>query len=309
MRPRFAAVAAAAILLLSSAAPSRAAELYFGAPAPAVGLHVPVEIGVFLDTQGAAVNAVEGTITFPADRLTPTLVRDAGSVVSLWIERPAIAPGRVRFSGVIPGGFTGPRGPLFSVVFEATAEGAVAIQAADDRILLNDGQGTPAALTHAPLALTVRAGAATPPFLLPHDAEAPEPFAVRVAHDPNLLNDRWFAAFNAQDKQSGIDHYELAELPAAGTWLRWFRSTPAWRIAESPAPLADQRGWSDVYVKAVDRSGNARTASATAPVPPPWYERDWFLVILAGVLALAYASARVTKNLWRKPPADSARPL
>ena len=92
----------------------------------------------------------------------------------------------------------------------------------------------------------------------------------------DLFGGALYVVFVASDKESGIDHYEVAE--------RRFPSEPLqWEHAESPFRLSDQYETSDIVIKAVDRAGNERTTTLTRAQ----YFRPYELGGLAVVLILA----------------------
>ncbi|MBI2552806.1 hypothetical protein HYW17_05935 [Candidatus Uhrbacteria bacterium] len=135
--------------------PANGAELYFGAPAQELESGRITEVGVFLDTQGEEINAVEGVVVYPK-LLELQGVREDNSMISIWIERPHPSASGVEFSGITPGGFSGSRIYLFSLVLRAKKAGEAEITARQDRALINDGAGTPAPLTRAPLTLSIK---------------------------------------------------------------------------------------------------------------------------------------------------------
>lgn len=283
----------AAALGLLFALPAQAAQVYFGAPGPSFGVGAAVDVGVFLGSEGESVNAVEGTIRFPGDLLRLTDVRPAGSVVSFWVEQPRLGETGVRFAGIVPGGFQGDRGPLFSLTFEALKAGKATIDASQVSVLRNDGAGTPASVRPAPMALDILPNGPQPAFLLPKDTEVPEPFTPTLASDPNLFDGAWFAAFAAEDKQSGVATYEVKEGPPADSVRTFFDRAP-WRLAESPYKLERQDGTTRVLIRATDRAGNQRVAELPARVPTPWYEQKLLWGILVAVTVLGGGIA-----LWR----------
>src|SRR5258708_32690240 len=75
-----------------------------------------VSVTIALDTENESINAVEGTLLVPPT-FEITDVRDGNSIVSFWLERPR--PDSLRFSGVIPGGYHGPHGELFTLSLRA----------------------------------------------------------------------------------------------------------------------------------------------------------------------------------------------
>ncbi len=275
-----------AALGLACALPAQAAQVYFGTPGPSFGTGAAVDVGVFLGSDGESVNAVEGNIRYPANLLKLTDIRPAGSVVNFWVEQPRLAdPGDVRFAGIIPGGFSGDRGALFSLTFEAVNAGNATLDATQVSVLRNDGAGTAADVRPAPISLEIKANGPQPAFLLPTDKEAPETFTPSLASDPNLFDGAWFAAFVAEDKQSGVGQYEVWEGPAADSVRSWF-VRPHWRLAESPYRLERQDGRSRVFVRVTDRAGNQRVAELPARFPASWYEQKLLWGILVTITVL-----------------------
>jgi len=210
-------------------------------------------------------------------------------VISYWIDRPAASGDTLHFSGMIPGGYSGPKGMLLTLVFKAKQEGTGAISVSNVNAFLNDGQGTAVSSTGMTLPFTVTQNPQPAADLAQArllDTDPPEPFAVDVSRDPNLLDGKLAAMFAAQDKGSGIDRYFVLEsirpVDASGT-------DPAlWKLAESPYALQDQSGRSIVYVKAVDRSGNQRIGYwAPRAEPVPFYLTRWFYGILLIIVVLA----------------------
>src|SRR3989304_7978924 len=179
------------------------AELYFGAHSKEVGVEKNFEIGVFVNTEGELVNAIEGEVIFPPD-LEFVEIRDGNSILNLWIKRPQLKEaGQVSFAGVIPGGYFGGRGYLFSLILRARREGSITITTSDEKILLNDGQGSPTGVRRAPLSVNVSERAITEEFSPPLDSDPPEPFTPIITRNPNLFDNQYFLVFATQDKGSG----------------------------------------------------------------------------------------------------------
>ena len=83
-------------------------------------------LSVFVNTDNETLNAFSGTMQYPADILSEKEIRDGDSIVNFWVDRPAVqtikngdSKGSISFSGIIPNGFSGQKGFLFSVVFRA----------------------------------------------------------------------------------------------------------------------------------------------------------------------------------------------
>lgn len=238
------------------------------------------QVDLYLDTQLDSINALEGRLVFPPESLTLKEVRDGNSIINFWVERPTNNQEPVQFSGIIPGGYTFPRGLVLSLIFEAkgTGEGAIGLESA--RTLLNDGKGTAAALSSASTLFRISSTTsnAIPPAPGIQDTDAPEPFTPELAHDASSFGGKWFLSFATQDKGSGIDHFEIRET----TW--W--GDGSWVVGASPYVLQRQDPGRKIFVKAVDRAGNERTQS-TNPVGAPRIPYEFF--VLLGILCLIVA--------------------
>ena len=278
------------------AIPVFAAELYFGTHTKEAGVSQYIEAGVFLNTEGESINAVEGSVSFPSLLLLPKEIWNGNSIVSLWVEEPFLErEGALRFSGVIPGGYEGNKGHLFSVIFQAQEEGKAVLDVLSARTLLNDGEGSESSLRVSPMELTIGSELKGPEVLFPYDPDAPESFIPQISQDPNLLEGRWFLVFATQDKASGIDHYEVRETRPGISAL-----FPKWQVTESPHVLQDQELKSSIFVKAVDKKGNERVAALPAQNPLKWYENSGILVIIVGVGVLGLLYALWTKRKFLK---------
>ncbi|MCH7828251.1 hypothetical protein IH982_00035 [Patescibacteria group bacterium] len=284
------------LFILAVPAPASAAEIFFGTHSEEVGLGQQFEVGVLLNTQGQDVNAVGGTILFPADALELKAIYEGSSITSFWVQKPALRQqGEVVFSGVMPGGIEDSKGFLFSLVFLAKGETSVTFKTTEERILLNDGQGSAALIERAPATLRITKTATGEEFVVLLDAEAPESFTPQIARDPNIFEGKWFVVFATQDKTSGIAGYSVLET------TRVERQEDAkWLAAESPYLLRDQELKSYIFVKALDKAGNERIAVLSPKNPKQWYENPVAFGIL-GLLVLVFLSmlyfARKKKRL------------
>ena len=275
-----------------------AAEISLEAVPERVGGGDMVRVSVILDSI-IPVNAFAGMLSYDAAMLEPIATSDGNSVISIWIARPAVPEGgtSIPFSGITPGGFSGNRGMLFSVLFRAKAAGSASVFLGDVEVLRNDGAGGEEPVRAHALTLSLekqsRGG-----YAEPDDQAAPEPFFVYLGDDPELFGGRRYIVFTAVDKLSGIDHYAIAETRLPSFLLRLL--PPSWEIvSEGPYALSDQRLVSAVHIKAVDRAGNERLT-----VFPPsrlftGYEKLAFLAILLTVVFLSQKKwgRRFGKNL------------
>lgn len=248
---------------------------------PSVRFHIKVDepicsgdefvASVLIDAPDAAVNAAQGTFLYDPAQLTPVAVRYGNSILRYWVQPPSLpeTSGEIPFIGGLPyPGFIGNGGPIMSVVFRAEGSNTdTALSfASDAQAILNDGQGT-AADTQAEamtIALVERKAAicSTAPERKDvfEDSTQPEPFDVIIAQSEKAFSGEYFAAFDAVDKGTGIDHYEVRESSL-------YQSTP-WFNTSSPYHLQTQGGQVLVEVRAVDGAGNMRYASASQELTP-----------------------------------------
>lgn len=102
-------------------------------------------VNVLVSSPDQSVNAVSGSLIFPADKLQVTSISKVGSVVNFWVQEPTYSnvTGSADFEGVILNpGFTGASGKVVVVNFRAKASGIASISYAAGSILANDGNGT-----------------------------------------------------------------------------------------------------------------------------------------------------------------------
>ncbi|MBI2099628.1 hypothetical protein HYT45_04475 [Candidatus Uhrbacteria bacterium] len=275
------------LYFLFSSVPAFAATLFLEG-AKTVGLNKPFEVMLILNAEGEFLNAYEGKITYPFGNLELKEIRDGNSFVNFWIERPKLPEKcdktcEVAFAGITPGGYSGSSGLVFSLIFVPAKAGVAEVGIKGTRVLRNDGAGTPATLSSKGLILNIKEGFEAPEAGEIKDNELPEPFTITLSRDPNIFDDKYFIVFAAQDKQSGIDRYEVQER------RRRQPDSELWQKAESPYLLADQELQSYIFVRAIDKAGNERLSSL-APIVVSFYKNYlfWIMAILAGAAAYAF---------------------
>ncbi len=279
------------IISLLVLTPVSAAQFYFGTNTTQLPLGYPSEVGVFLNTEGVSTNAFEGEIVIP-DGVEVAEIRTANSIATIWIEQPHYREGVILFSGITPGGFTGSQGYLFSIIAVSRNTEPVTFASRNERVLLNDGEGTDAGIVHGSVTLGSTTVTSTDNvFIPPYDAEIPDSFTPMITRDPHIFDGQYFAVFATEDKGSGIWGYEVAE---RRNWFGELKSYDqlAWESAQSPYVLQDQTRKSTVYIKAIDYAGNERVVT----VPPRdmvLYEHPlvWCIlgsVVIVSVLLFAY---------------------
>lgn len=259
---------------------SHAAGVFFEAPARVFAPNEEFEVSVFLDGTGTSVNAAEGTVRFPNDLLELKEVRDGNSAMNFWIQRPqAGASDSVAFSGITAGGFSGPRNPLFSMIFRAKRPGLGSIRFEESQAFQNDGLGTKLPISSAPFAVSISNSrpASTIAITTFADSDQPEAFRPYIGSDPTVFSGRYFLVFSTQDKGSGIDHYEVKE-----------GQFGSFSPAVSPYELKDQSLSKTLYVKAVDKKGNEIVVAVGAYNPGWLYQYILIAVILMALGLFAY---------------------
>jgi|GEM_PF-507016 len=106
-------------------------------------------VDVFVDSENETINAVEGLLSFPKNKLEIVEASKGGSILQLWTDEPSYSneKGEIIFSGGIPQGFQG-KGKLLSIIFLAkdSSEKVPIMFLEDSKVLLHDGKGTKALL-------------------------------------------------------------------------------------------------------------------------------------------------------------------
>lgn len=284
----------ASALFLMLPLPSLAASLSIAPSKTSIGKNQQVSFTIKLNTDGALINAVEGTLSFSHSNMMITSVQRGGSMVNFWVEDPsakisqANTNGSLRFSGIVPGGFSG-SGQLMTIVFQAIAPGKPQVSISQAQMLLNDGEGTAIALNSPGAGITITnatiqenpetTNTLTPDKLPANgvsttadDSDLPEAFSPFVTRDKNVFDNQYFLIFNTQDKGSGISHYKVQE--GSGELKR----------AESPYVLENQSLTEPITVIAVDNTGNERSETIM-PTHTPLTTK----IILFGTIAVLLA--------------------
>jgi hypothetical protein len=294
------------ILFAASAQDAQAARLIFEKNSNRVANGI-ISISVKLDAEGENINAFEGAISF-TPHLVLVSVADTDVLAPMWHKPPALRDSLLTFAGIIPGGYEGSMSTawkgtrperLMTLTFRALQTGTAKISLDNVQILLNDGKATPAAINPTePLTFEIMPEhvARQAEDLIRTDLFPPEAFTPEIRREAAYLEGKYFVVFSAQDRQSGIDHYEIAELS-----IQVENSDPrlVWRVAQSPYILKDQTLSKFVYVKAVDRQGN----EAVVVIPPTVVGKASFttlalfiIVLVAGGIALLLFKRKIRRK-------------
>lgn len=248
-------------------------------------------VEIFLNSPSEAINALEGQINF-SSTLKLKAINFKGSVVSLWLTEPREEKlGAIIFAGVLPGGFKGAMGSrealkegnIFSLQFEALEEGNAEISFDDSKVYINDGNGTLGELTKKNLSFSVLPTTDAPKNeSIALDQTLPEPFTPDIIEGEPFGHEGSVLIFNTQDKDSGIDHYEIAYSNIPNI-LMWKSQWLTWREAESPFLISsDSPSKLFIYVRALDNSGNVRIETIRSSNIP----FSIYIYLLIGIIVL-----------------------
>lgn len=121
------------------------ASLYFSPSSKTYKVGSNFTVSVFVSSKDQAMNAAQGKISFPTDKLKVVSVSKGGTIIDLWTQEPSFSnsAGTVNFEGIVLNpGFKGSSGKMISITFNAKAVGDAVVSFASGSILANDGQGT-----------------------------------------------------------------------------------------------------------------------------------------------------------------------
>lgn len=295
---RIVAAAIAFIAFVPFAA--NAAVLYVNPTEGEHGLSDTFIADVRLDNQNECVNAMSVEVRYPTDTLRAVDFSKGNSILSLWIEEPKINTdtGVVTFSGGIPGGYCGriPGDPVlsnvlgkivFSVIGAEKKEATISITDAS-QVYLNDGQATRATLVTQSAVFQIKPTplSSSNPWLneVGNDTTPPDDFVVTVESTARVFGGNYYAVFSTQDKQSGIDHYEMFE-------------RGVWQTVTSPHELKDQYLLASVQVKAIDKAGNERLGTYVEGSAAPRVPKESGYPVVIFVIAVLLG---IGLYMWRR---------
>lgn len=105
-------------------------------------------VSVVVDSANQAMNAADGVINFPTDKLKIIDLSKNASIFNLWVQEPSYSNngsgiGNARFEGVVLNpGFTGSNGKILNITFQPIRAGTATVSFARGSVLANDGNGT-----------------------------------------------------------------------------------------------------------------------------------------------------------------------
>jgi len=297
---------------------TKASSLYFEPKDVEVGNDSNFTIDLKIDVEDC-MNVVEGYIGFDKEHFKLLDFMTGVSIINLWVEQPQEtdmekinADGLIHFAGGIPGGYCGkiPGDPGLSnvvarLVFASkNIDQGIEEKISSDikilegtRVLMNDGLGS-----EDPILKRSDAKVTISKSVMPNDKAwqneinsdkiPPEPFVIELHHSEKMYDGKYSLVFYTNDKQSGMDYYEVLEIrpneiigkKQKRNPLDYFgigEKTVGWKKAQTPYLLEDQDMRSTIKVRAVDKAGNERVVEYTPPesiVGKPFYLK-WQAVV------------------------------
>ena len=265
-----------ALLLVFVSVQTHAMSLYFEKPESEIRVGDTVILHAYLDTGNVEINGIEGTVKVNG----PVSVQNlsvAGSVFSLWPNKPSLSGEEISFVGGSPSGVFGKKNKAFSIIFRATEIGKINFSVKIADVFLNDGKGTRLAVVGANETVEVLAAGKEVKNelsdLIVNDKTLPNPFKIELGQDANIAAGKYFISFYATDDASGINRYEVRE-----------NNLPAVRSGNTYV-LEDQSLKGVVEVKAIDNAGNFRIETIELK------EKKSNLILLIGALILIILAA------------------
>lgn len=206
---------------------------------------------VILDTEGEKINVIEGEIKINTNNLSITEMNVGGSIFSLWPNKPSLDNNVISFVGGSPEEIKGKNLKVFDIAIKANSEGDIKLSSENIKVYLSDGSGTSIDIARTESNIVSKIGSGQTQnellTLIENDKRSPEKFEIELGQDDNSFDGLYFISFNAVDKDSGIDRYEITEgefssVRSGNTYV-----------------LRDQTLQSEITVRAYDKAGNERS--------------------------------------------------
>ncbi len=280
-------------LFFSIYSKANAAELFFEPREIDIAVNHTEKVEIFLNTGDSEnINALEINVEYPLEFLKLNDWSNGNSIINLWIKEPENKEGIFSFQGIIPGGYFGKNGLLMTLYFEGRREGTTEIKIKNNsQILLNDSLGTSAETFFSPTTINIKISEEEPPKFEFTEKIPSEPFTPIISRSDEMYDGNYFLVFSTQDKNSGIDYYEVSE------------GERPFEIARSPHLLKNQKLNEDIRVRAIDKAGNVRTEiipAEKAEIKKDKFKEILFFGVLLLLITVLVISAKYLYNKVRK---------
>ncbi len=271
---------------VSLSTPLYAAEINFTVVPNDVRGDTATIVAVYVDPEGASLNALEGTIGFlgpAADDLSLVVIETGDSALSLWQLDPIyLAEDKViRFVGGATESIEQKR-LLFRIRIFSPKSGDLTMAWLNGSAHADDGLGTTVNISSRSLAIALMQS--EPNLINPSSADSRPPYfdTVYMTYDPESYGGKKFITFHATDDLSGIARYEVIERDVLST------------VQDGVYVLRDQVNEIPITIVAYDKAGNS--ISIKVPFVSTWVY--WLAVCTALsvlIAVLVYRSMRRTK--------------
>jgi hypothetical protein len=239
-----------------------------------------VLVEVFADAENDSINTLSGVVTVYPKEVAVSKIQNGDSVINLWVESPFFdsKTNSIAFSGLTPGGFTGKR-LVFSFVVKSEESIPIVVDIKEVLALKNDGNGTEAKVKtkNSKIVISSTTDNSVVSFT---DITPPEEFVPVLGYSQDVFDGKAFVSFIAQDKGSGIDHYEF-------TYAYFWPSSDGWKPTTGSFEIGKEGLSKKIFIKAVDRLGNERVVSV---VGPSYYQTLslWVILIILFICVLFF---------------------
>ena len=235
-------------------------------------------VDLYLDTEQKAINAVSGKVTIVGPTFVGTTstvddamlrrIHDGDSIVGAWLSKADVSdPKQITFSGIVPGGITTEKGKVMTLYFLSRTPGVINLTVTGT-VFEDKASGVPLTLRPNSVVVPIREGSSGALSSTPPRLDITPPYGVKaiIAQNDKMFGGKPFVIINAKDKESGIATHDLLEVsrPYDMATLSHDVTLP-WRRVENPAALLYPLETTYVYVRVIDREGNATIISASSP--------------------------------------------
>ncbi len=294
------------ILVSISVFSTHAAELNFSSPKLVEDSENLYTSNLNLNTQGDNINTLEVSCRFPEDKFALKNILTGDSLLNFWIQKPEVENGILHFIGTIPAGYLGNNGKILTLVFQPKDTNTVLnLEVLNNgknpsRVFLNDPLATEKIIQTNNYSLNVPADTNSETATNLTDVVSPEPFTIAISPSSALPKNNVFVIFNANDADSGIDHYEMAQADLTNDFYN--NPSTQWQKVESPAVINVSQAKKFLAIKAIDKFNNTTIAVADLkPSPTRLMTRNLFTVgivlfIIILIISSSYGCWRVRRK-------------
>jgi hypothetical protein len=261
-------------------------------------------VEVYADPEADSINAVIGTLSYPAEYFMLDSVSTVNSVISMWLESPKETSQfdisglkHIHFEGAIPGGFQGIRsasyegpkqGLVMTVKLKAKKPGVALVILEEAALLLHDGKATKVSTPVISKEIVISPGVVrTNTKKIESKYVQNTSLTIFRIRNELVANNSLTLVIVDDTTRRTIDHYEVAETT---NYSPEDVSSYEWKVAASPYVLLDQKAKTFTHTKAVYADGTYTYAT----LPPvenvdQEYPLSRILIGIVSTLLILYA--------------------